>query len=295
AKRSKIPLFLTQGFIETNTKPDAAFDFWNGLSGTENRAWFGQFDHWRGWEKNEAGKYYTGRKVFMAEVMRFFDQHLKGKSAATQKDPSIAVQDILGRYRAEVAWPPADSKTHWTELNVGTYSDDRSNTTLGGRGLWSVSQTLPHDVWLSGEPVVEVTADAFPRSNVVVNLYDIAPNGDSLPISRGTMMFRDEGSQTVRFDMYGQDAPIDKGHRIGVLISGANTDWWGLDVPTNQEISVDEARIGLPFLTFARTRFLDGKITPDLRDYRSEVAATSKGTIKNGAAKFSLPGPLRKR
>ena len=296
AKKSKVPIFLTQGFIETNTKADAAFDFWNGLEGKNNHAWFGQFNHWRGWEKNGAGQYYTGRKVFINEVMRFLDQHVKGKDTATEKDPTVAVQDILGRYRAEAAWPPADSKVHWTKLNLGTYVDDRNNTTLGGQGLWTVSQRLPHDVWLSGEPIVEVTADAVTRSNVVVNVYDIAPDGRALPISRGTMLFRDPpGSQTVKFDMYGQDAPIAKGHRIGVLLSGSNTDWWGLDVPTNQEITVTEARIGLPFLTFARTKFLDGKATPDLGTYRATLAAVGAETVKSAAAKFTLPGKLRRR
>ena len=45
AKGKKTPLFLTQGFLETNTKPDGAFEYFNSLAGDENRAWFGQFDH----------------------------------------------------------------------------------------------------------------------------------------------------------------------------------------------------------------------------------------------------------
>ncbi|MGH2684698.1 MAG: CocE/NonD family hydrolase, partial [Actinomycetota bacterium] len=44
------PLFLTQGFLETNTRSDGAFQYFNNLAGTENRAWFGQFDHCRAWE-----------------------------------------------------------------------------------------------------------------------------------------------------------------------------------------------------------------------------------------------------
>src|SRR5688500_1654552 len=47
---SEIPLFLTQGFLETNTKPDGAFDYWKGIAGPK-RAWFGKFDHVRGTDR----------------------------------------------------------------------------------------------------------------------------------------------------------------------------------------------------------------------------------------------------
>ena len=48
------PLLLTQGFLETNTRWDGASDYFNSLPGTQNRAWYGQFDHCRGWETQSA-------------------------------------------------------------------------------------------------------------------------------------------------------------------------------------------------------------------------------------------------
>ena len=47
AQGSTVPLFMTQGFIENNTKPDGAYDFFNGVAGPK-RAWFGMWDHVRG-------------------------------------------------------------------------------------------------------------------------------------------------------------------------------------------------------------------------------------------------------
>ena len=83
------PLFLTQGFLETNTKQDAAFDFWNGLTG-RSRAWFGQFDHVRGWETTANGqRIHTGREVFVQEMMRFLDRNLKGISSPVTGSRSV--------------------------------------------------------------------------------------------------------------------------------------------------------------------------------------------------------------
>ena len=48
-------LFMTQGFIENNTKPDGAYDFFNGVAGPK-RAWFGMWDHVRGNDVDESGR-----------------------------------------------------------------------------------------------------------------------------------------------------------------------------------------------------------------------------------------------
>ena len=302
AKGSKVPLFMTQGFLETNTKPDAAFDFFNNLKGP-NRAWYGQFDHVRGWEREGGpeGRFQMGRSVFVKEMMRFFDYHVKGvsaKKAPVKKDPNIAVQDALGRYRAEKSWPPKDSKMQWTKLKEGTYADDNSNAsfgTNGGRGIWTISKPLKHDAWLAGEPVLDLKVNAVPRSNVVGNVYDVDPKGKATVISRGAFLVRGAGSQEVKFDLYGQDWPIKKGHRIGVLVSGSNNDWW-VHVPTRQTVTVESGRIGLPFLKYKRTRFLDGGSTPRLESHRGSAYTTvTSDTIEASEAGFTLPAPLQSR
>lgn len=295
-KGAKTPLFLTQGFLETNTKQDGAFDFFNGLKGP-NRAWFGQFDHVRGWEQNVAnGDYHVGRSVFVAEMMRFFDHHLKGSSVA--HDPAVAVQDATGRYRAEPSWPPPDTKMWWSKLREGAYLDDGQNDSAGtsaGHGVWTFSQPLPNDAWLAGEPVVEVKVDAVPRANLVANVYDVAPDGKATMISRGAYLLRSAGEQTARFDLYGQDWPLEAGHRIGVLLSGANGDWW-THVPTGTSVTVVSAKVGLPFLTFQRDRFLDGKVTTRMQSYfASAFTEVSTETIKESEGRFDLPPPLRRR
>ena len=45
--------------------------FWNSLPGTENRAWFGQWDHVRGNDLAGEDEPAMGRRGFFDEVMRF--------------------------------------------------------------------------------------------------------------------------------------------------------------------------------------------------------------------------------
>jgi predicted acyl esterase len=295
-KGATTPLFLTQGFLERNTKPDGAFAFFNGLSGDEHRAWFGQFDHVRGWEK-ASGRFETGREVFIDELLRFLDEHLRAVEPAVE-DPTVAVQDATGRYRAEAQWPPADAVVRWSELRTGTYADDGANRgtgSLGGRGLWTFSQSLPHDAWLAGEPVLEVEVDAALRANLVANVYDVAPDGRATLISRGTSLLRGVGVQQARFELYGQDWPLRAGHRIGVVVSGANSEWW-THVPTGTSVTVRSAKVGLPFLTFARDAFLDGTSTRRLEQHLSSAFVTATpAAITAGERPFDLPPPLAPR
>jgi predicted acyl esterase len=299
-KGDKTPLFLTQGFLETNTKSDAAFDFFNRLGGSKNRAWFGQFDHYRGWELDEKGKFHVGRSTFANEMMRFLDRHVKGVSGrqTRMRSSSVSVQDNLGRYRVERAWPPRDSRLLWTKLRPGTYADNGRNNASGssaGQGIWTFSQELKHDAWLAGEPQVKLSIDAVPRANVVANLYDVSPKGTATLVSRGTKLVRGVGAQDISFELYGQDWLVKKGHRLAVIISGANADWW-VHIPTNTDVTVTKARIGLPFLRYRRDSFVDGKSTPTLKSYLgSRTTDVEPQEIKSADKKFRLPGRLAKR
>ena len=75
---SHVPTFMMAGFLEDNTKPDAVFELGNNLASDEDRAWFGPWDHVRGNDRAQDGTYLAGRVTFVAEAMRFLDEHLKG-------------------------------------------------------------------------------------------------------------------------------------------------------------------------------------------------------------------------
>ena len=289
------PVFLQQGFIETNTKPDGAFDVFRDLAGPK-WAWFGQYDHVRGYEKaaGEEGTgddaYLTGRAGFLEQAIGFFDHYVRGDGPAPA-EPTVAVQDDDGRYRAEDAWPPSDVVVRRTALNDGSYSDDGANEgrgSGGGNGIWTVSAPLPHAVRMAGEPVFRGTASTVaPNANLVVNVYDIDPEGNGVLVSRSATLLR---SSEVNLTMYGQDWAFEPGHRIGVLVSGANSEWW-VHAPTNATVEVTGASIELPFLTYARDEFLNGVETTALSAWKSSTVPWEQ----EGEAPFEIPPAMTPR
>ncbi|WP_394941966.1 CocE/NonD family hydrolase [Psychromicrobium sp. YIM B11713] len=128
AKGSKVPLFLTQGFIESNTEPDGVQQLLQGMKGPVH-AWLGQWDHVRGNETNSAGALQMGRAGWFDEVMRFYDKALKGIRPAIQ-DPAFAIEGSDGVWRRQDSWPQA-SQQQVVSLTTGSYSSALS-TELGG-------------------------------------------------------------------------------------------------------------------------------------------------------------------
>jgi uncharacterized protein len=293
SRGSDIPLFLTQGFLERNTKPDGAFKYWEGITGPK-RAWFGQFDHVRGNDREGDG-YAVGRDTFIDQAMDFFDAFLKGDHQARKRfdaAPQVEVQDSDGQYRGESQWPPADAVTRVTTLRTGVFQDNGANfgsrsgsfvsppaAPNTGLGVWSISQPLPGVRRMAGEPVIDMDiVTVAPRANVVANIYDIAPDGSATLVSRGADMIRLPGKQRHRLEMYGQDWVFAQGHRIGVLVSGSNNEWW-VHQPTGTPVTVLEAFAELPILKNERTEFLVGEVTGRLRNHKS-------------TAKISVPAPV---
>ncbi len=279
------PLFLTQGFLENNTKPDGTWDLFNGLTGPK-RAWFGMWDHVRGNDTDASGRLAEGRAGWFDEVMRFYNRYVKGDAAAPDTDPPIAVETSDGTWRAEDSWPPADSTAVTRTLNAGSYSDDGTNNgtaeggSPNGEGVWTVSPPLTAGAHLAGVPQVTVDASTtLPNANLVADVYDVDPSGSAILISRGTYLL--PGSGTVSFPLYGDDWKLPAGHRVAVLLTGANAEWW-LHAPTVQTVAVNRASISLPFLDCTRTSTIQGGPSIKLDAYRAD-------------APFPLPGdaPVR--
>ena len=267
--RQGTPQFLTQGFIENNTKPDGTWDLYNGLTGPK-RAWFGMWDHVRGNDRDEDGRLLMGREGWFDEVMRFYDRHVKG--ATVPDDPANIVQTSDGTWRAEESWPPADSTAVDTALNGGSYTDDGTNNGTGdgaGAGIWTVSPRLTRDAHFAGVPKVTVDVASAPENaNLVVDVYDLDSGRNATLISRGAYLL--SGNELVTLDLYGDDWKIPAGHRVGVLITGANAEWWA-HVPTGGTVTVRDARIELPYLQCTRSAMLPGDTSVKLESYRAEA------------------------
>jgi predicted acyl esterase len=290
---------MTQGFLENNTKPDGAFDFFTGLRGPK-RAWFGMWDHVRGNDRTSTGRLKMGREGFFDEVMRWYDRYVKQVPAAqapVENDPPVAVQSSDGTWRSEPAWPPADAKYVTAGLRRGaTYDDDSTNNgsmegafpPVTGHGAWTFSQPLPYAAHLAGIPKLWIdVAVSAPRTNLVADLYDVAPDGTAILISRNARLVDLSGAYNMA--LYGQDWKFAAGHRIGVLISGANAEWWQ-HLPTMTTVTVRDAAIRLPWLSRARTAMLPGGRAVRLDEYLAAAPFTvDAATIGANTKPFPLP------
>src|SRR4051794_11720458 len=269
----RTPLFLTQGLLENNTKPDGAADAFNAVAGPK-RAWIGMWDHVRGNDTDTDGRLLMGRKGWFDETMRFYDLYLKGQSSSTQ-DPRVAVETNDGKWRAESDWPPRDAFNATAPLKPGSYQDDGQNNGSGdggtppyGLGIWTFSPKFGNEVRLSGTPRVSVDVDAQPNDNLYVDLYDVGPDNKATLFSRGAYLLN--GAGKVAFDLYDQDWVFPAGHRIGVLVTGAQAEWW-TQPPTGDSVTVKSASLTLPYLSCRRTDTIQGDPSVRLEDYMTNA------------------------
>lgn len=290
AGQSDIPTFWTHGFLDAQTKPDNFLDVYSNLDGWK-RAWFGQFVH-------RLPTVETGNPGFYAEVMRFFDRFLMGKKV--DADPPVEVQEgSLGTWRTEKQWPPDDASYKSLPVKVGTYEDgpQDDNGPADDRGVWSFSQPLPYDLHISGLPKMDLRVDsALAGIHVHARLYDVSDNRAEL-ISRGAALINGDGNlvdglqeETVQFDLYPQDWVVEKGHRLGLLISGADNDWFDPGV-TNASVTA-YGYFKLPFLRFERDRFIpETKPSSDMGGGSS--LSLTETFIGERTVKMPLPPKMR--
>ena len=299
----RIPFFLTQGFLENNTKPEpVAWRFFNSLKGPKH-AWFGMWDHIRGNDVSEGDNAHP--EPWFGQVMNFFNHFVKGESlsrAPTNKDPAVAVETSDGSWRAEQQWPPADSTGYSTALTPGTYTDgfnsadseDAGPNDTTGTGVWTISEPLAYPAHFAGVPTVTLdVASQAPNSDLSVDVYDINPNGNALLLSRYAKLLP-QGESEFSMQMYGNDWMIPAGDRLGVLVTSANDGWW-TPAPTQTPVTVNSGTITLPFLSYLRpaSQNLSGyKVPTRLKDWLSgNGSITLSSSTISGATDpgFKLP------
>jgi predicted acyl esterase len=295
SKGTTVPVFITQGFLEDNTKPDGTWDYFNGSLAGPKRAWFGMWDHVRGNEVDtNTGRLKMGRPGFFDEVMRWYDRYLKGIKPKVA-DPALAVQTSDGSWRAEDKWPPRDSKDVSSPLKPGVYTDHGLNngTEQGypetGDGVWTFSPPTGYAVHIAGTPRATLDLETqAPGANLVVDVYDVDLSNNATLISRNTMLVNQSGK--VGLELYGNDWIVKKHHRIGVLVTSSNAEWW-MHQPTLQDVTVKSASIALPFLSCLRGAGVEGDPSVKLESYlRNAPFQVDGATVKTQTEpNFGLP------
>ncbi|RMB82083.1 CocE/NonD family hydrolase [Streptomyces shenzhenensis] len=121
ARGSDTPLFVTQGFIENNTKPEEMQEYLDNHVGPE-RGWLGQWDHVRGGDRTGDGRLAMGREGWYDETLSFYDQYLKGIKPKVRY-PAYSVEDSTGAWRSQRTWPVVE-RSATLPLGGGSYVDD---------------------------------------------------------------------------------------------------------------------------------------------------------------------------
>lgn len=284
AARSKVPVIWSHGFNDANTKASNFMPVWTKLRGPK-RAWFGQWAHDRG---NEVEK--VGRDGFIEESMAWFDHYLKG--LPLKRYPAVEIQDGNGDWRSEAAWPPSDARRYDMALEPGSYVDQRGNSARRPqRGSWTFTQPAPHDMHIAGEPVLSAKVEmSVPYANLIAILYDVAPDGSARYMSRGAFLVR--GSGKVSFELYPQDWRLEKGHRLGLFMSGSD-DGWFTPNPTSQTVTVAKGALSLPYLRFLRANDLEGGAARAMNDVPE--TQVDNALVKEHERRAAFPPPLRRR
>jgi predicted acyl esterase len=254
ATGSTVPTLWSHGFFDANTKP-VHLDIWSSLRGPK-QAWFGQYTHVRGHEPA------VGREGFLDESFRFLDRYVRGLRVP-RTDPAVTLQsgDGEGRWRREAQWPPTDARGWTLPLLDASYSDVAGNQGEGadaGKGVWTVTSPLKHAAHLAGE--VRLTAKVtgtVPGVHVVAHLYDVDAAGKARLVTRGALATKDLGAQDVSFALYPQDWVFQPGHRMGLVLSASDDDWFSPGV-SGTTVEVTKASLRLPLLRYARSFDLEG-------------------------------------
>lgn len=308
AKGTSTPLFVTQGFIENNTKPEDMEEYLDNHRGVE-RGWLGQWEHVRGNETNEQGQLLQGRAGFFDEVMRFYDLYLKGIRPAV-KDPAYAIEDNTGEWRAQPTWPLPTSYAV-APLPNGQYVDDGIASTLAApasqqwdmehytdpaplaaRGLAPLAADDTHSYFSWSKPVTSrvritatprITLNASATGNVMVRLWDVAPDGTAVMFDENVALIEKAGR--VGFDLKSTDWTFEVGHQLGVQIGTIGSGSWR-DTPSGNTIQVSRARL---ILELQNPRFdvpTQGDRSPFLdtylRQYTRTLTEVGEGTFRLG-------------
>jgi putative CocE/NonD family hydrolase len=310
AKGTSTPLFVTQGFIENNTKPEDMDIYLDNHRGRE-RGWLGQWEHVRGNDTDAEGRLLQGRAGWFDEVMRFYDQYLRDVRPSV-KDPKYAIEDSLGHWRSQTTWP-VTTTSYDSRLASGQYVDNGGSSaasTLADNGGWDMehapkieplaenakiearrSSTTDTSFWtwstpasqtvrITGTPKIRLNASA--DGNVMVRLWDVAPDGTATMFDENVALL--EGRRSTSFDLKSSDWTIQQGHRLGVQIGTITSRGWR-DVPSGNTIEITDARLSLDLLNPKHDRPTQGDRSPFLDQY---IAANTTTLSDIGPGTFPL-------
>lgn len=129
-----------------------------------------------------------------------------------------------------------------------------------------------------------ITLNAGAAGNVMVRLWDVAPDGTSVMFDENVALIERAGR--VAFDLKSTDWTFEVGHQLGVQIGTIGSGAW-LDTPTGNTIRVTRARLGLELQNPRFDVPTQGDRSPFLDTYLRQYTRTLTG-VGEGTFRLSL-------
>lgn len=148
--------------------------------------------------------------------------------------------------------------------------------------VWS--EPLEQSVRNTGTPQVSLSVEGY--GNVMVELYDVAPEGSAVAFNRQVAVVK---PGTTSFDLRSTDWTLQAGHALAVEIGtiqpslAPDNDW--IDTPSFETITVSDARLELALDDPANDTVISDDRAPWLDIYRQGYTEQ----LSPGAPSFTLP------
>lgn len=241
----KASVFVTQGFEDGAVKPDNHGAWFDSVP-TEKKLWIGHWYHQYPTAQN------AGRSDMYLTFHRWFDHTLYRVDNGIDRDPAVDVQDSLGRWRHEEAWPPADAATTLfaasSDGRLGPIADasegdlpfggpaGATDLAIGdGRGSIAIeSGPLDEALHISGAVAFNASfRPTGPTGYVIARLYD-----DDRMVTQGAFngLFAEglEAPQPMQRDvvtrfriaMYPTDWVVEAGHTLRLVLGTVDGQGW---------------------------------------------------------------------
>lgn len=240
----KASVFFMQGFLDANVKPDNYGEWFAGVP-TLKKAWLGYWYHQYPIAEN------AGRDDMYLTLHRWFDHTLKGIPNGIDKEPAVDVQDSLGGWRHESAWPPADITPRILQLSAdGTLVETGASAgevaiggptsaldlvTENGAGRALFGETpFPDGLHIAGRPMLNLTlASDRPTGVLIARLYE----GDRM-VSQGAFDLRFANGlatmepltpgvpATIGFELYPTDWRVPAGGALRLELATLDPQVW---------------------------------------------------------------------
>lgn len=249
-----------------------------------------------------------GAVEWHAEAVAWFEHFVAGRDVDV--DTGFVIQSRDGSYRTDDTWPHDDIRPMTVPLVPGSYRElvytlgDGNDTdfwppmgaippeTATPAIHWTaVTQPLPYEMHLSGEPTVRVDVDVdLPRANVVATLLDVDTDGRAHYLTRGAYLADRDG--TVDFSLFPQDWRLRVGHRLALYIAGstsvhynASNRWIGT---SGGAVRILGGQLSIPTLKHERRACTDFARTVLGTDVIYRLSAAE---AQAAAVTATLPGP----